>query len=240
MINSTEIARGIHRVSLWDEKDLAGIIFPGASYNLYLIAAGQPAIVQTMFRRTFARLRAKVSEILDPASLRCIVVPHHEGDSSGAINEWLAAAPRAVPVCSELCAVLSLRDFADKEPMVVSDGQVLDLGSHRLRFLITPQVNQWDSLMVYEETTRTLFSNDLFSTPGVEIITDRDMSQETLEAARHLGYQPDDRVGLTRALDKIEALEVEIIATMHGPALTGHIDKLIRCFRENSLAPAMA
>ena len=240
MIDTTEIAPGIHRVSLWDEKDLAGIIFPGASYNLFLIAAEQPVIIQTMFRRTFPRLRAKVSEILDPASLRYIVVPHHEGDSSGAINEWLAAAPRAVPVCSELCAVLSLRDFADKEPMVVSDGQVVDLGSHRLRFLMTPQVNQWDSLMVYEETTHTLFPNDLFSTPGVEIVTDRDMSQETLQAARELGYQPDDRVGLTRALDKIEALQLKVIATMHGPALTEHFEKLLRWFRDNSLAPVAA
>lgn len=240
MINSTEIAVGIHRISLWDEEDLAGILFPGASYNLYLIAADRPAIVQTMFRRTFARIRAKAHEILDPASLRYIVVPHHEGDSSGAINEWLAAAPGAVAVCSELCAVLSLRDFADKAPMVVSDGQVIDLGSHRLRFLITPQVNQWDSLMVYEETTHTLFPNDLFSSPGVEIMTERDMSEDTLRAARELGYQPDDRVALDRALEKIERLELKVIATMHGPVLTGHAEKLIRRFRENSLAPVTA
>ena len=39
MVNATEIARGIHRISFWDEPDLTGIIFPGASYNLYLIAA---------------------------------------------------------------------------------------------------------------------------------------------------------------------------------------------------------
>lgn len=236
MVNATEIARGIHRISFWDEPDLAGIIFPGASYNLYLIAAEQPAIIQTMFRRTFARVRAKVREILDPTSLRYIVVPHHEGDSSGAINEWLAVAPRAVPICSELCAVLSLRDCANKEPMVVTDGQVIDLGSHRLRFLLTPQVNQWDSLMVYEETTGTLFPNDLFSMMGVEIRTDRDMSRDSLQAAREVGYQADDRVGLTRALDKIEAVDVKVIALMHGPTLTGHFEKLFRSFRENSLA----
>src|SRR3972149_12041932 len=108
MVNATEIARGIHRISFWDEPDLTGIIFPGASYNLYLIAAEQPVIIQTMFRRTFARVRAKVREILDPTSLRYIVVPHHEGDSSGAINEWLAGAPRAGPTRSGVCAALSL------------------------------------------------------------------------------------------------------------------------------------
>ncbi len=68
------------------------------------------------------------------------------GQSSGAVNEWLAAAANAVAVCSELCALLSLRDFASKEPRVVNDGEVIDFGSHRLRFLMTPQVNQWNSL----------------------------------------------------------------------------------------------
>src|SRR5262252_4597441 len=98
MINSTEIASGIHRISFYDEDDLAGITVPGVSFNLFLIADEQPAIIQTMYRRTFKRLRDKISEIVDPASLRYIIVPHHEGDSSGAVNEWLAAAPGAVGV----------------------------------------------------------------------------------------------------------------------------------------------
>ena len=240
MIDRTEITPGIHRVAFWDEPDLASISFPGASYNLYLIAATRPAIIQTLFRRTFPRIRAKMAEVVDPASLRYIVVPHHEGDSSGAINEWLAAAPNAETLCSELCAVLSLRDFADRELIVVADGQVVDLGSHRLRFLVTPQVNQWDSLMVYEEATQTLFPNDLFSLAGSEIVTDRDVSRETLGAAQHLGYQADDRLSLGRALDKIEALPLKMIAPMHGPALTAHLTKIIRAFRENSLAPVAA
>jgi flavorubredoxin len=238
MIDRTEIARGIYRISFWDEPDWANISFPGASYSLYLIAASKPAIIQTMFRRTFARFRAAVGEIVDPAKLGYIIVPHHEGDSSGAINEWLATAPRATALCSELCAVLSLRDLAEREPVVVQDDQVIDLGSHRLRFLITPQVNQWDSLMVYEETTQTLFPNDLFSLPTAEIATDRDVSRETIGVAQQLGYQPDDRLSLGRALDKIEKLPLKVIAPMHGPVLQAHFPELLRAFRENALAAA--
>jgi flavorubredoxin len=141
MIESSQIARGIHRISIWDDPCLARISFPNTSYNMFLVAADQSAIINTMFRRSFAGLRAKVAEIVNPASLRYVVVPHHEGDSSGAVNQGLAAAPGAVALCSELCAVLSLRDFAEKEPRVVTDGEIIDLGSHRLRFLITPQVN---------------------------------------------------------------------------------------------------
>jgi flavorubredoxin len=238
MINRTEIARGIHRISFWDEPEWAAISFPGASYNLYLIAAQKPAIVQTLFRRTFARISAAVAEVVEPAALQYIIVPHHEGDSSGAVNDWLRAAPRATALCSKLCAVLSLADLAEREPRIVADSEVLDLGSHRLRFLETPQVNQWDSLMIYEETTKTLFPNDLFSTMGTEIATDRAIGEDALMVARHLGYQPDDRASLDRALDRIAALPIDAIAPMHGPTLRGHFAELFRAFRDNSLAPA--
>jgi flavorubredoxin len=240
MIQTTEIARGIYRIAMWDETDLveAKIFWPGATYNLFLIRAKQPAIIQTMFRRSFGRLSDHMRQTLDPAELRYIVVPHHEGDSSGAVNEWAHAAPNAVILCSELCAALSLRDLAMKEPRVVGDGEVLDLGTHRLQFLMTPQVNQWDSLMVYEEQTGTLFPNDLFSSLGTEAVTSKDRSLEALGAARELGYQADDRKSLGQALDKLAPLRIKVIAPMHGSTLTAHVDSMLRAFRDNALAPA--
>ena len=203
--------------------------------NLFLIKAERPAILHTMLRRTFQRFRDRVREIVAPRALRYIVVPHHEGDSSGALNDWLAAAPEAVPLCSELCALLSLRDLSDREVRVVNDGEVVDLGSHRLRFLITPQVNQWDSLMVYEEKTRTLFPNDLFSHPGTAVTVKEDTSEAALGAARGLGYQPNDRASLLRALDKIAPLKVDAIGNMHGPTAYGGFEALVKTFRQNEL-----
>ena len=238
MIDRTEIAKGIHRISFWDEAEWAPISFPGASYNLYLVAATKPVIVQTLFRRTFGRIRKAVDEISDARELAYIVVPHHEGDSSGAINEWLNVAPHAQTLCSELCAVLSLRDLADRELTIVKDGEVIDLGSHRLRFIMTPQVNQWDSLMAFEEITGTLFPNDLFSMLGTEIVTDRDVSRDILAAAEQLGYQPNDRACLVKALDAIAALPVKAIAPMHGPVLRGHFPSLLRTYRESFLIAA--
>lgn len=238
MIDSREIGKGIFRLSVWDEPDLlkGGLAWPGVSYNMFVVKATQPTIIQTMLRRTFRRLRERLNEIVDPGLLRWVVVPHHEGDSSGALNEWLTAAPQATAVCSELCAALSLRDHADREPRVIKDDEVIDLGSHRLRFIMTPQVNQWDSLMVYEEATRTLFPNDLFSSPGVETTASADeRAPVALGAARELGYQPDDRACLGRALDRISRLDVKVIACMHGPALTGGAETIIRTFRENAI-----
>ena len=238
MIDTTEIAEGIYRISMSGEADLidGGLVLP-ASYNLFVVAADQPVLINTMLRRSFDRLRVRVAEIVDPARLRYLVVSHHEADTDGAINDWLAVAPTAVPVATELCAVLNLRDLSDRKVRAVDDGEVLDLGSHRLRFLLTPYVNQWDSMMVHEERTGTLFPNDLFSSPVEAAVIDSDPTDACLAAAREFGYMADDRACLDAALDKVQAAAPSRIAPMHGPVLTAHLDALIRAFRESSLAP---
>jgi flavorubredoxin len=237
MLQTTEIADRIYRVSMVDEADIveAGLVLPG-SYNMFVVAAERPAIVNTMMRRTFVRFRKQVAELVDPSTLRYIVVSHHEADTDGAVNEWLREAPEAEPLATELCAVLSLRDLADRGVRVVADGEVVDLGSHRLRFLHTPYVNQWDSMMVHEETTGTLFPNDLFACPAPGDVLDADPTELCLAAAREFGYMANDRACLEAALDKVEACAPRRIAPMHGPVLTAHLDALLRAFRQSSLA----
>ena|SRR5712691_1034670 len=105
-----------------------------------------------------------------------------------------------------------------------------------LQFVVTPMVNQWDSMMVYEETTGMLFPNDLFSNLGTDVSTDQDLSEQLVEGARVVGYQADDRTALGRALDKIDRLKLDGIAPMHGPVLMGHFDKYVAAFRDNSVA----
>jgi flavorubredoxin len=236
VLETTEIADRVFRVSMVEEADVmqAGLVLPG-SYNMFVIAADQPVIINTMMRRTFERFRQQVSDIVDPAALRFIVVSHHEGDTDGAINEWLADAPEAVPVSTELCAVLSLRDLSERAVRVVTDGEVIDLGSHRLRFLSSPYVNQWDSMMVYEESTGTMFPNDLFACPVPGDVFDADPTEICLTAAREFGYMANDRSCLESALDKVAACSPQRIAPMHGPVLTTHLDKLIEAFQSGSI-----
>jgi hypothetical protein len=63
-------------------------------------------------------------------------------------------------VGSPIGAAVNLSDFAIREPLAVDDSDAFDLGSHRLRFLVTPYVHQWDSMLAYDETTRTVFCSD--------------------------------------------------------------------------------
>jgi hypothetical protein len=74
MIDTTEIADWIFRISMWDEKDLveAGIFWPGVSYNLFLVRDRKPALIQTMYRKTFA---SRASSILrSSATSSCLTM----------------------------------------------------------------------------------------------------------------------------------------------------------------------
>ena len=239
MIETTEIADGVYRISMVGEPDIvdAGLVLPG-SYNMFVVAGDQPALINTMMRRTFDRFLKHVSEVIDPSKLSYLVVEHQESDTLGATNEWLRLAPEAVPLSTELCAVLALRDLSDREVRTVEHDEVLDLGSHRLRFLHSPYVNQWDSMLVYEEVTGTLFPNDLFACPAPGDVLDADPTDLCLMAAREFGYMANDRACIDRALDAIEKCQPRRIAPMHGPVLTTGLDSLVHAFRTQDLAPA--
>ncbi len=228
MATVTEVALDIYRVNI-------EVPHSPVTFSFFVIKDDQPALVQTGFSRFFDESLAAVQRIIDLAQLRYIVIPHFEGDECGALNRFLALAPHAQPVCSPIGAVTSIGDFAIREPLVVDEAEQLDLGQHRLAFLITPYVHQWESLLAYDETTRTLFSSDLFIQPGPRPpMTDRDITDEMLAAYRVIGIFP-SRVHLNAALDKIEALNPAVLACHHGSVVNGQIPAYIRALRENDV-----
>ena len=238
MFSTTEIADRIYRISMFDEADVtaAGLVLPG-SYNMFVVAADQPVLINTMMRRTFDRFLKHVSEVIDPSKLSYLVVEHQESDTLGAVNDWLRLAPGAIPVSTELCAVLSLRDLSDRDVRTVDHDEVIDLGSHRLRFMHTPYVNQWDSMIVHEEVTGTLFPNDLFACPAPGDVLDADPTELCLMAAREFGYMANDRACVNRALQLVDSCRPQRIAPMHGPLLTTGLDELLHAFRTEDLSP---
>lgn len=204
------------------------------TFSFFLINDDQPTLVEAGFGRLFGDTLAAVKRVIDPAKLRYIVVPHWEGDECGALNRFLEVAPHAQPVCSPIGAA-STTDFAIRAPQVVEEGQVLDLGQHKLRFLITPYVHTWDSLLAYEESTGTMFTSDVFMQPGAGPATiDRDLTDKMLASYRLVGIFP-SRQHLNAALDKIEPLNPRTLACHHGSVITGKIPEYIRALRENDV-----
>src|SRR5213079_2355706 len=108
-----------------------------------------------------------IAQVLDPERLSLIALLHFEGDECGGMDRFMAEAKGAQLLASALSAGLNLARFPwQYRVRAVSDGDVIGLGRHTLRVLETPHVHHWDSMMLVEETTGSLFSSDLFLQPG--------------------------------------------------------------------------
>jgi hypothetical protein len=116
-----EISDGIFRIS----TPVASIAGGGITYNQYLLVADEPLLFHTGKRRMFPQVREVVARVLPLERLRWISFSHFEADECGALNEFLAAAPNAVPLCGRLLAMLSVNDIADREARTLDDGEIL-------------------------------------------------------------------------------------------------------------------
>ena len=156
----TEIAADTYRISTFHPDY-------NLQVNQFLIKDDEPFLMHTGFRRMFDSTLEGVAAVIDPAQLRWIGFSHFEPDECGALNQWLAAAPRAQSVCSLVGAMVMMNDFADRPARALAEGAVLPTGRHALRFLATPHVpHSWDAGLFFDETARTLLCSDLFVQPG--------------------------------------------------------------------------
>jgi flavorubredoxin len=211
MIN--EVLPSIYRITFQDPQ------FP-ITVNQFLIAADRPALIHTGTHPMYDHVRRHVAEVMDPARLEFVVVPHFEADECGGMGRLVAEAPQSTLVCSDAGAMLNLSGWDYAGPYQgMRDGDVLDLGSHRLRFLETPHVHHWDSMMVFEETTQSLFPADLFIQPGPQPPVVREnlggiMCGLYREVGIFGGSEP-----VLQAVDRIERMAPQWVHPMHGGSL---------------------
>ena len=147
-----EIADGIYRLSTFVQE-----VGPtGFTFNQFLIDDDQPLLFHTGPRGMFPLVSDAVAKVVPLDRLRWITFGHLESDECGAMNLFLAAAPAAQIAHGDLGCMVSLNDLADRMPMPMEDGQVIELGRHRVRHLDTPHVpHGWDARVLFEETTGT-------------------------------------------------------------------------------------
>ena len=226
-----EIVGGIHRISTWDEQ--AGITF-----NQFLVDDERPALIHTGVHQSYDAVRTAVAEVLDPARLEYVVLLHFEADECGGMDRFLAEAPGSTLVGSELSVVLNLSGWNHQGRFEGHrDGALLDLGRHKLRFLETPHVHHWDSMMLYEETTGSVFPSDLYIQPGPQPPkVSENLGAEMCALYRAVGIFAHEEP-VRRVVDRIEALEPRWMHAMHGGSLTGEvIPDFTRALRESEFA----
>ncbi len=228
-----EIADGIYRIStpVPPSEDLP----PGFTFNQYLIVDDDPLLYHTGLRQMFPLTCQAVASVMPVEKLRHIAFSHVEADECGALNHFLGLAPNAQPVGSPIGARSNLADFAIREPIALADGEVLDVGKHRLECLLTPYVHTWDGMLPFDQTTRTQFCSDVFIQPGPgPATTDQAEIEGMVEMYKNIGIFP-SRAHLDSALAKIEAREPKVLACHHGSVITGQIPAYINAMRERDV-----
>jgi flavorubredoxin len=214
-----EIADGIYRISTFVPQIAAPA---GFTFNQYLIAADAPLLFHCGPRAMFPVVSAAVADVVAVSRLRWISFGHVESDECGSMNQWLAAAPNAQVVHGATACLVSLNDLADRPPRALADGEVLDLGPARARWIDTPHVpHAWESGLIFEETTGTLFTGDLFTHAGngpaltTESIVPAAIQTE--EAFHSTSLAPN----IGRTIRKLAALHPKRLAVMHGSCFEG-------------------
>lgn len=215
----SEIAAGIYRLSTW----VAQVAPPaGFTFNQFLIDGEQPMLFHCGQRQLFPLLAEAVGRVMPVERLRWIGFGHLEADESGAMNQWLAAAPNAQVVHGALGCEVSINDYADRTPRPLDEGEVLDLGGRRMRWITTPHVpHGWEAGVFFDETSKTLFCGDLLTHVGDgPPLTDDDVLGPALEAERMfraMTLAP----GTAAILRGLAELAPTTLAIMHGSSLRG-------------------
>lgn len=219
-----EIADGIYRISTKSD-----VVPGGFTFNQFLIADDEPLLFHTGLRRLFPHVRDAIRKVMPVEKLRHVAFSHVEADESGALNEFLAAAPRSAPVCSRTAAMVSVNDLADRPPRALADGETLVLGRHVVRWIDTPHLPHcWESGLLVEEKTRTLLCGDLFTHPGADLppITELEILGPSEALRKAMGYYSNLHDARSQ-LRRLAALEPTTLALMHGSSWKGDGARLL-------------
>jgi flavorubredoxin len=226
-----QIVGGIYRISTWQEPY-------GITFNQFLIDDQRPTLLHTGMRGLHSAIRKAIRQVLDPAKLAHIVLLHWEGDENGGMAEFMSEAPQCELIGSLLSIQLNAVGFglADRT-RGFRDGETLDLGQHRLHFLETPHVHHWDSMMVIDETTRSLFPSDLFIQPADQppIVTEN-LSVPMIDLYRAAGIFAHE-LPIRQVVDRLEKRNLAWVHPMHGGSFEQRaFPNYIKALRENEFA----
>lgn len=222
-----EISAGLFRIHVPVGAD----VFPGGfSYNQYLLVDEMPLLFGTGPRRMFAQVREQIGKVMPLENLRFIAFSHIEADECGAMADFLAAAPKARPVCSELAARGWARDQYDVQPVAMRDGQELGTGRHQLVWISTPHLPHGRECgYLFDPKRRILFCGDLFAQggPGETPITKDDIFRASEAYRYQVDYYSYARE-TPMLIEKLAQLEPRVLACAHGSAFSGDCASLLR------------
>jgi flavorubredoxin len=213
-----EIAERIFRLSTF----VPDIGPTGFTFNQFLIDDDEPLLFHTGPRAMFPLVSEAVAHITRLDRLRYITFGHLEADECGAMNLFLAAAPGAQIAHGVMGCMVSLNDLANRPPVPLADGEVLELGTHRVRHIDTPHVpHGWEARVLFEESTGTLLCGDLLTQLGDPPALTTDDLLPGAAAAEDLFRASSLTPASGPTVRALADLAPSTLAVMHGSSFSG-------------------
>jgi flavorubredoxin len=220
-----EVDAGIYRINT-PLRDLPG----GFSFNQYLVVDDEPLMFHTGPRRMFPIVREAIGHVMPVEKLRWIAFSHVESDECGSLNELLAVAPNAQPLCSRIAALVSMTDLADRSPRGMGDGETIGIGKRTLTWFDAPHMpHGWECGYLADVANQTLFCGDLFTQPGADSppVTEGDILGPSEAFRKAMDYYSHTKHARP-LLEKLAATQPRTLACMHGSTWRGDGAKLLR------------
>jgi flavorubredoxin len=234
----SEIADGVYRLSTFVPE-----VAPpaGFTFNQFLLMADDPLLFHCGHRFMFDGILGAVESLMPVERLRWISFSHVEADESGAMNLWQERGPRAQVVHGRLGCDVSLNDLSLRPPRAMEDGETLDLGGKRVRYLATPHVpHGWDAGLMFEEQTGTLLCSDLLGQLGDgPALAQGDIVGPALES-ENLWRSMSVTRETTQTIERLAGLNPRTLAIMHGSSLNRGCADALRSFAAGLAAQRLA
>jgi len=222
-MHAREIRKGVASIaSVHWERRLFDSLIPlpdGTSYNAYLVRGGQAtALIDSTDPALQDELMAQLAEV---ERIDYVVSHHAEQDHSGTIPVVLDRFPDAQVVCTGKARELLLTHLGVPEERIrpVEDGETISLGGKTLQFVHTPWVHWPETMCTYLPEDRCLFSCDFFGSHLATtdlFVTDPPRVYEAAKRYYAEIMMPFRKV-IMKNLEKIDALDFDVIAPSHGP-----------------------
>ena len=216
-----------HNIDLFEGQY---IVPNGMAYNSYAIIDKKIAIMDTVDAAFTHEWLDNIQNTLGARKPDYLVVQHMEPDHSANIANFLEAYPNAIVVSSAKAFNMMKNffgtDYADRR-IVVGEGDVLDLGEHKLTFVTAPMVHWPEVIVTYDSTDKVLFSADGFGKFGA-----LDIEEEwACEARRYyIGIVGKYGTQVQALLKKAAGLDIQIICPLHGPVLNENLGYYINLY----------
>lgn len=191
----------------------------GMSYNSYVIKDEKNVIMDTIDEAVTDEWLKNLDKALDGDKPDYLVVSHMEPDHAYNIGLIAEKYPEMKIVGNQFTFNI-LSNFFDLDisnrKVLVKEGDVLDLGKHKLQFFMAPMVHWPEAMVSYEQTEKMLFAADAFGKFG-----SLDVEEDWLDEARryYIGIVGKYGMQVQALLNKAATLDIKTICPLHGPVL---------------------